>query len=126
MPEPNSGCWLWLGQIKSNGYGTLGVKVGDKWRTVHAHRLSYETFVGAISIGLDLDHKCRNRACVNPAHLEPVSRSVNLRRSPLMNRQRDKKTCPKGHPYSGANSRGQRICHICLAAATRRYRAKEI
>ena len=125
MPEPNSGCWLWLGVIKNNGYGTLGVKRGQKWMTQHAHRVSYEVAHGSIPAGADLDHKCRNRACVNPQHLEPVSRSVNLSRSPLMRRSMARKTqCPKGHPYSGINNRGQRICHHCLAEAQSRSRRK--
>ena len=122
MPEPNCGCWLWLGHLKRNGYGTLGVKSNGAWRTDHAHRASYEAFIGTVPEGADIDHKCRNRGCVNPQHLEPVTRSANLRRSPLMNRQGSKKHCPKGHAYSGTNSRGQRICHVCSAAATARYR----
>jgi len=124
MPEPNSGCWLWLGHLKPNGYGTLAVKSGDDWRTQHAHRVSYEAHVGAIPVNSDLDHKCRNRACVNPQHLEPVTRSENLSRSPLMNRQDGKIHCPRGHLYSGINNRGQRICAQCLAAAQARSRKR--
>lgn len=124
MPEPNSGCWLWLGHLKGNGYGTLAVKDGEEWRTQHAHIASYETFVGPVPDGHDLDHKCRLRCCINPGHLEPVTRSINLARSPLMNRQRHKTHCPAGHPYSGTNSRGQRICRPCLAAAQARSRAR--
>lgn len=126
IPEPNTGCHLWLGHIKDNGYGTLGVKDEEtgKWYTEHAHIASYETFVGPVPPGHDLDHKCRLRCCINYDHLEPVTRSVNLTRSPLMNRQRHKERCPKGHPYSGTNNRGQRICHICLAAAHARSRRK--
>lgn len=122
IPEPNSGCWLWMGHLKPNGYGTLAIKQGGVWRTQHAHRVSYEVYVGPISSGTDLDHKCRNRACVNPQHLESVTRSENLARSPLMNRQREKTKCPRGHLYSGINNRGQRICAQCLAAAQARSR----
>lgn len=124
IPEPNSGCWLWLGHIKSNGYGTLGVKMDGAWKTMHAHRICYEVHVGAIPKGSDLDHRCRLRCCVNPDHLEPVSRSENLARSPLMNRQTTKTCCPLGHQYSGINSRGQRICRECLNAAARRSHNK--
>ena len=70
------GCWVWLGAKMRNGYGQL--VVGG----VHyaAHRYAYQELVGAIPAGLDLDHLCRNRACTNPDHLEPVTRSENLLR----------------------------------------------
>ena len=76
IPEPNSGCWLWVAMLGSGGYGRF--KVGNK--NVYAHRLSYEHHVGAIPEGLDLDHLCRTRCCVNPTHLEPVTRKENIRR----------------------------------------------
>lgn len=128
IPEPNSGCWLWLGRIKSNGYGTIGIKKDDEWRTAHAHRISYEIFVGRIPDGLDLDHKCRQRCCINPDHLEPVTRSENLKRSPFMgrDRQRQKTHCPRGHPYSGKNNRGERICHVCARESTRLSRERKM
>ena len=78
-PEPNSGCWLWLGFIAKNGYGRFGIR-----RTAHwAHRVAYRLFVGDIPDGLDLDHLCRTRCCVNPEHLQAVSRKENLHRSPM-------------------------------------------
>ena len=70
------GCWEWQGARSGNGYGTLGVD----GRTRLAHRLSYQHFIGPIPDGLDLDHLCRVRWCVNPRHLEPVTRSVNATR----------------------------------------------
>lgn len=73
------GCWLWVGAIdKNTGYGRF--HAGDGRRTVNAHRFAYETFVGPIPPGLDLDHLCRVRACVRPSHLEPVTRRENLLR----------------------------------------------
>lgn len=126
IPEPNSGCWLWLGHLKDNDYGTLAVKIDGIWRTQLAHRVSYETSRGPIPDGMDLDHKCRNRSCINPDHLEPVTRSENLRRSPLMGFSMGRKVrCPKGHPYSGTNNRGQRICKVCMAAAQARSRKRK-
>lgn len=71
-----AGCWPWLGAIAPSGYG----RVHSRW----AHRLSYEFLVGPIPAGLDIDHLCRNRLCVNPAHLEPVTRLVNVRRGLLV------------------------------------------
>lgn len=71
------GCWLYAGAIEHNGYGAIMVD-GRKKRK--AHRVVYEALVGPIPAGLDLDHLCRARNCVRPAHMEPVTRSQNLRR----------------------------------------------
>lgn len=124
IPEPNSGCWLWLGQIKPNGYGAIGMNVDGKWKTKYAHRISYETFVGPIPQNADLDHKCRQRCCVNPDHLEPVSRSENMLRSPLLGRHQSSKThCPSGHAYSGINAAGARVCRTCQRLAVQKSRS---
>lgn len=77
IPEPNSGCWLWLGAHSSNDYGTVRDRSG---KVSNAHRVVYVEEVGAIPDGLVLDHTCRNPACVNPDHLESVSFAENLRR----------------------------------------------
>lgn len=74
--EDESGCWLWVGECNDNGYGRFSVK----GRKVYAHRSSYEIHVGPIPEGLHIDHLCRVRNCVNPEHLEPVTRSENVRR----------------------------------------------
>src|SRR4051812_43428872 len=70
------GCWLWAGAKNDRGYP----QVGHEGRTVYAHRLYYTLLVGAIPPGLDLDHLCRKRSCVNPQHLEPVTHAENVRR----------------------------------------------
>jgi hypothetical protein len=69
-------CWVWNGTIDGGGYGRLRLN-GVKWL---AHRYTYEKHVGPIPTGLQIDHLCRNRACVNPNHLEPVTAQTNLRR----------------------------------------------
>lgn len=70
-------CWLWTGTIALNGYGLIYRQGGP---LVGAHRLAYEVHVGPIPKGYELDHLCRVRRCVNPAHLEPVTHSENVRR----------------------------------------------
>lgn len=108
-----SGCWLWTGAIDRHGYGL--VRLGGKSRL--AHRVVYEA-VGSIPTGRDLDHLCRVRACVNPAHLEPVTRAENLRRSPLVGKRKRLKThCKHGHPMADPNlyvdPSGERHCRAC-------------
>lgn len=124
--EP-SGCWFWTGSRFSNGYGYFQVQSKPR-KAALAHRWLYERIVGPIPDGMDLDHLCRVRHCVNPAHLEPVSRSENLRRSPgLMGQAQRKKThCPRGHPYDETNTYlhlGRRHCRACRDEETRNRRA---
>jgi hypothetical protein len=69
LPEPNSGCWLWLGAVNEDGYGRVGVRDGELWRNAHAHRHVYELLVGPIAAGKHLLHRCDNPCCVNPDHL---------------------------------------------------------
>lgn len=121
-------CWLWTGARTGAGYG----KLYRNGRAVEAHRVAYELFVGPIPPGLDLDHLCRNRACVNPAHLEPVTRSVNLRRGAVGRSgataiNRGKTHCKRKHEFTPENTvvdrRGRRNCRICKRdAARQRYR----
>lgn len=111
-------CWPWLGGTTSSGYGVISVG-GHNGKRVRVHRYSYETLVGPVPDGLVLDHLCRNRVCVNPAHLEPVTQKVNLQRQVSANGQ--KTHCPKGHPLFGENlylyiapsGRKARTCKIC-------------
>lgn len=102
-PEPMSGCWLWLKSLTPSGYGQVAIY----GRPVVAHRVSYELFREPIPFGLTLDHLCRTRCCINPLHLEPVSRGENVRRGDAGLARgmqlRSKTLCPRGHEYSGDN-----------------------
>lgn len=74
--SPMGECWIWVARMNRNGYGRLY----DSGEERMAHRVAYETFVGPIPEGMLLDHVCRTRCCVNPAHLDPVSHSINTLR----------------------------------------------
>jgi HNH endonuclease len=120
-PEPNSGCWFWTGAIKSDGYGSVHLD----GRTQTAHRVVYEFHRGKIPDGLTLDHLCRVRSCVNPAHLEPATMRENTMRgfSPsAVNATRT--TCLKGHPFDMVRS-GQRSCRTCFREYDRNYKRRK-
>lgn len=104
-------CWIWMSTIATNGYGRF--KLNPK-KSVPAHRFAYEQTIGMIPDGLEIDHLCRERACVNPAHMEPVTHKVNTLRSLNFTAVHAAKThCPKGHPYDMTDGRGSRMCRAC-------------
>lgn len=120
------GCWLWTAYIDSYGYGRF---TGPQHRSPYAHRYWYELHVGPIPDGLQLDHLCRERHCVNPDHLEPVTQQENIRRGDLGKAQSAKTHCPRRHGYTTANTyinpRGSRECRICRTEASRRARQRK-
>ena len=73
---PESGCWVWMGTLREKGYGCL--QIGGKMQ--RAHRVSYVAFIGDIPEGLQIDHLCRVKCCINPHHLEPVTNEENRNR----------------------------------------------
>jgi hypothetical protein len=116
----NMGCWVWQGG--RGGYGLTYGTFFNGSRTVRAHRWAYEHWVGPIPNGLELDHLCRVRLCVNPKHLEPVTHDENSRRSPLKG---DRKECKRGHVYSPENiyrlPSGNRECRPCRRGTRRAW-----
>lgn len=114
-PEPNSGCWLWVGARGPKGYGNLWV-LG---KLVGAYRFFYEQFKGPVPEGLELDHLCRTPPCVNPAHLEPVTSRTNTLRGKSPSAIHATQThCLRGHAFDAANTRltrrGTRDCRACF------------
>lgn len=108
------GCWIWTASTDAHGYGRIGVKVEPgKTALLSAHRLMYETTVGPIPDGLQLDHLCRTRACVNPSHLEPVTHAENMRRGRLA-----RTACRNGHENPTRDAWGD--CVLCRQARERR------
>ncbi len=114
------GCWYWESALDSDGYGVFRFP----WGTFKAHRISYELANGPIPDGLTLDHLCRNRRCVRPDHLEAVTSTENIRRSPRCQVTH----CKHGHPFSGENlilRDGRRRCRACLNARSRKHTMKK-
>lgn len=128
-------CWPWIASLTGAGYAQFYIEPGRK--SGLGHRYAYELLVGPIPAGLVLDHLCRNRACVNPAHLEPVTHQENVRRgdASVVNGLRfsQRTHCPKGHPYdeentyprpnAGRHGGGGRGCRACSRASHARRNA---
>lgn len=126
VAKQESGCWLWTGGKARGGYG----KFRFANRTGLAHRFSYEQFIGPIPSGMQLDHLCRNRACCNPTHLEPVTGRENLLRGDTFQARNAAKTrCPAGHEYTPNNTYrypdGRRRCIACRRASDNRDGPRE-
>jgi hypothetical protein len=109
-----SGCWEWRGFRDPTGYGRA-TSVIERRQKQLAHRAAYTLFVGSIPSGLHIDHLCRNRGCVNPDHLEPVTQRENNRRQSAAVTH-----CPHGHTLADAYRwRNTRKCRTCQLHRTR-------
>lgn len=116
IPEPNCGCWLWVGPANTKGYGQAHIY----GKRVMAHRMIYKAFKRTIPDGFQLDHLCRVPSCVNPDHLEAVTPRENTRRGLAGHKNKKKEHCPRGHTYTDKNTKIQtrngvdsRICRKC-------------
>jgi hypothetical protein len=119
----DDGCWVWTAARQSKGYGSFYVPGVGR---LLAHRFSYEFFIAPIPSGLELDHLCRVRRCVNPWHLEPVTPRVNNQRGA----KGQKTHCDHGHEYTPENtyrspSHGRRSCRTCIIEHGRARRLAE-
>lgn len=122
---PQGECMVWTGRLDKKGYGRFRGPDGDK---VFVHRFAYIVKHGAFPDDLVTDHTCRNRACCNPDHLEPVSNLENIRRGEVGIVNRSKTACPQGHEYTLENTytcaKGKRQCVICRRINGRKHDAK--
>lgn len=132
-PVPFSGCWLWTRALKGAGYAQVGY--GNR-RSVSAHILAWKFRHGPVPEGMELDHLCRVRSCINPDHLEPVTHRENALRGDAGKQSAAenlaKTHCRRGHPYAddnlyiGRNPNGKkkRVCRACVALSMRKHRRK--
>jgi hypothetical protein len=117
VEKREDGCWLWTRNCTSGGYGQF-TNGGKKHL---AHRVAYEWLVGPIPPGLDLDHLCRVRNCVNPGHLEPVTRRENVRRGEAGENRKDMTHCLRGHLFVIRDD-GSRRCRQCQKRRRETYK----
>ena len=122
-----TGCWLWTGYIRSNGYVTIWVNEAQK--KLYLHRVMYELFKGEIPTGMTIDHLCRVRHCCNPEHLEVVTQQENLMRGDTTTaRNAAKVMCINGHAFDESNTYihdDVRHCRTCRMLRQRDYVARK-
>lgn len=128
--DQSGDCWVWTAGRTVRGSAGYGVALNRDGKSTVAHRIAYELLVGPIPNGLTLDHECRNRQCVNPAHLTPMTMRENVLRGIGPTAINAKKThCPRGHPLEGENvyryPDGRRDCRTCQRERNARYRLQK-
>lgn len=124
--EGGHGHWLWTGPLQKNGYGYTRWKIHGKWKHARVHRLFFEEYIGPIPDGLEIDHICQNKRCVNPEHLRAVTHQENLKTRNHSGPAK-KTHCKRGHEFTVQNtywSKGYKNCRTCRTEAVRRWREK--
>lgn len=130
--EKTISCWNWIGCYgHDDGYGRFKVKdMNGRWTVIRPHRYMWSSIYGPIPAFHDVDHRCRNRKCVRPDHLEAVTRRENVRRADFTDKIAaiDARThCSSGHPYAGNTYwyAGKRKCIPCRQARMREYHSRQ-
>jgi hypothetical protein len=125
-------CWLWTRCVGPQGYGIFTIQ---RHQNIRAHVFAYQEFFGPVPEGYGIHHKCQNKLCVNPKHLELLTKSehtkIHWTKSPGLlgaAAQRAKTHCPHGHPYNNENlyirKTGSRTCRICQKLSDKKSYAK--
>lgn len=126
--QRSDGCWLWTSALDRDGYGRFRAKIAGRPLQTGAHRVAFVLLRGPIPDGLQLDHTCREKRCVRPDHLEPVTIAENRRRSDVATgRLSARSACANGHAFSEQTvyqDGGARRCRVCRLEAQRRYAAR--
>jgi len=135
IPDSKTGCLIWTGAHVPKGYGVVTMNGPQLERMTNmAHRWAWILTHGPLAQGLEIDHLCRNRLCVNPEHMEPVTHAENMRRGQMVRGKKHhhgrKTHCPRGHPLSGSNLRTwtdkrgytRRYCRECGRQTARAWR----
>ncbi len=117
-------CWMWQGHVNPKGYARqhIPLRFGSTKKQYRIHRQAYIRLVRPIASDLVIDHLCRNRACVNPAHLEHVTVAENNARSADARIMPPQTHCAQGHEYEPKVPGQRRRCHICNSATSRARR----
>lgn len=124
----NTPCWIWQGRVNAYGYAILSPTRYSRSNSTIAHRHIWEELNGLVPEKHDLDHLCRNRACVNPEHLEPVTRLENILRGALVALRKNPDFCKNGHPWTTENrikSGNGTACRLCHKEAKQRHAVKQ-
>ena len=126
---PGFTCWAWMGRCDKGGYGRI-TKTNNEHGYI-AHRLSYELYRGGIPDGYDIHHLCKNKWCVNPNHLEPISKREHMiLDNPIIALNANKSHCINGHEFNYQNTiirtfdKGRhphRRCNVCVMERGKRY-----